>query len=109
MSDTPSISVIGGQGAKRQKVRMVPVAVSLLEIDEDLLRTIAGYAVDLRLICPPDHGGAPLLDVCFHKALTYLLEIRTHCDAPLWAHVDPDVDRADLKEWDGINVDPSVV
>ena len=57
----------------------------------------------------PRSPGPPLPDVPLHKALTYLPEIRTHYDPPLWAHVDPDVDRVDLEAWDEVTVDPSVV
>ena len=109
VSNTPSISVIGGRGAKREKVRMVPVAASLLEIDEDLLPSLGQHAGSLPLICSPNPGDPPFLDVRFHKALTYLLDIHTHCGAPLWAHVDRDVDRANLGDWDEVNGLPSVV
>ena len=71
--------------------------------------TIGGHAAHLPLICSPDPRDPPLLDVCLHKALTCLLEVRTHFDPPLWAHVDPDADRTDLEAWDEVSVDPSIV
>ena len=103
VSNTPSISVIGGRGAKREKVRMVPVAASLLEIDEDLLLSLGRHTRNLPLIGSPELGEPPILDVRFHKTLTYLLKIHTHYGAPLWVHVDQDIDRADLEDWDEVN------
>ena len=59
VSDAPSITVVGGRGAKRKKVRMVPLVASLLEIDEDLRHAIGGCAAHLLLICSPDPGDPP--------------------------------------------------
>ena len=71
----PRSRVVGGRGAKREKVRIIPVADSLLEVDEDLLDFLGALAANLPRICALEPGGPPILDVCLHKALTYLLEI----------------------------------
>ena len=88
---------------------MVPVAESLLEVDEDLLLSLGSHARDLPPACSLDPGEPPILDVRFHKALTNLLEIQTHYGAPFWAHVDQDIDMANLEDWDEVNDLPSVV
>ena len=51
------------------------MADSLLEVDEDLLDFLGALAANLPRICALEPGGPPILDVCLHKALTYLLEI----------------------------------
>ena len=37
VSETPSVTVVGGRGAKQEKVRTILVGDSLQEVDEDLL------------------------------------------------------------------------
>ena len=82
MSEAPSILVVGGRGAKREKTRMVPVAKSLLEVDEDLLLSLGDRAGNLPPACCLGPGEPLIPDVRFHKPLTYLLEINTHYGAP---------------------------
>ena len=100
ISETPSVTVVGGRGAKREKVQIGPVGDSLQEVGEDLLDSLGAVAANLPRICALDTGGPPILDVRLHKALTYFLEIRTHYSAPLWAGVDRDVEGVDLHAWD---------
>ena len=100
ISETPSVTVVGGQEAKREKVRIVPVGDSLQEADEDLLDSLGAIAADLPRICARDPRGPPILDIRLHKALTYFLEIQTHYGAPLWAGVDRGAEGVDLEAWD---------
>ena len=100
ISETPSVTVVGGRGAKREKVQIGPVGDSLQEVGEDLLDSLGAVAANLPRICALDAGGPPILDIRLHKALTYFLEIRTHYGAPLWAGVDRDVEGVDLHAWD---------
>ena len=58
ISETPSVTVVGGQGAKLEKVRIIPVADSLLEVDEDLLDSLGPLAASLLRICALDLRGA---------------------------------------------------
>ena len=75
MSETPSVTVVGGRGDKREKVRTIPVGDSLQEVDEDLLGSLEDLAATLPKICALGQGGPSVLDVPLHKALTYFLEI----------------------------------
>ena len=79
----PSVTVVGGRGAKREKTRTVPVGDSLQEIDEDLYQSLGDLMASLPRICALSWGSPPILDVRLHKALTYFMEIRTHYGAPL--------------------------
>ena len=100
ISGTPSVTVVGGPGAKREKVWIIPVADSLMEVDEDLLDSLGSLAADLPRICALDPRGPPILDVRLHKALTYFLEIRTHYGALPWAGVDQGAEGVDLEALD---------
>ena len=100
ISETPSVTVVGGHRAKREKVRIVPVGDSLQEVDEDLLDSLGAVAADLPQICAVDPGSPPILDVRLHKALNYFLEIRTHYGAALWTSVGLDAEGMDLHAWD---------
>ena len=73
ISEAPSVTVVGGRGAKREKLRIVPMGDLLQEVDEDLLDSLAAVAADLPQICALDPGSPPILDVRLHKALTYYL------------------------------------
>ena len=57
VSDTPSVTVVGGCGAKREKTRTIPVGDSLQEIDEDLLGSLGDLAASLPRICALGHGA----------------------------------------------------
>ena len=100
ISEAPSVTVVGGREAKREKVRIVLVADSLQVVNEDLLDSPGALAADLPRICALDPRGPPILDVRLHKALTYFLEIRPHYGAPLWAGVDRGAEGVDLEAWD---------
>ena len=100
ISETPSVTVVGGRVGKREKVRIVPVGDSPREVDGDLLESLGAIAADLPQICALDPRSPPIRDVRLHKALTYFLEIRTHYGAPLWTGVDRDAEGVDLDAWD---------
>ena len=109
ISETPSVTVVGGRGAKREKVRIVPVGDSLQEVNEDLLDSLGAVAANLPRICALDPGSPPILDVRLHKALTYFLESRTHYGAPLWTGVGRDAEGVDLDAWDELGDLPCAV
>ena len=59
ISETPSVTVVGGRGAKRENVRIIRVADSLLEVDEDLLDSLGPLARAFRRSVL-DPGGDPI-------------------------------------------------
>ena len=64
--DTPSVMVVGGRGAKREKTRTIPVGDSLQEIEEDLFGSLGDLTASLPRICALGWGSLPILDVRLH-------------------------------------------
>ena len=87
--DAPSVTVVGGRGAQREKTKTIPGGDSFQEMGQDLFGSLGDLTASLPRICALGWRSLPILDVCLHRTPTYFMDIRTHYGAPLWASVDP--------------------